>query len=156
MVTNVLAWTGVVPAAMTPYFAAFWCGFGWWRRHRAATYAMMFLTVAIIGVAAAVAHERLFAARLVPPWPVQAIGWLLIAFAWILGWIADRQLGLRVRSFAPFFDEHGRIDLVTTGAYRVVRHPIYAAGIAWQLGIALVTGIAAVAAAAAVSIAGAA
>jgi hypothetical protein len=27
----------------------------------------------------------------------------------VLGTVADRQIGLRVRSFAPFFDHGGRI-----------------------------------------------
>jgi len=44
----------------------------------------------------------------------------------------------------PFFDEHGRIELKTTGAYGVVRHPIYAAGSGIQLGAFLVTGYQAV------------
>jgi protein-S-isoprenylcysteine O-methyltransferase Ste14 len=68
----------------------------------------------------------------------------LFAVATVFGTIADRQIGLRVRSFMPLFDEHGRIELKTTGAYSVVRHPIYAAGSGFQLGIFLVTGYPAV------------
>ena len=45
----------------------------------------------------------------------------------VLGFAADRQIGIRVRLFTPFFDRHGRIELKTTGAYGIVRHPIYAA-----------------------------
>lgn len=73
------------------------------------------------------------------PW-AKGIGWALIALSAVFGWTADRQIGMRVRSFMPFFDRRGHIDLRTTGAYGVVRHPIYAAGICFQLGTFLVTG----------------
>jgi len=56
----------------------------------------------------------------------------------VFGTVADRQIGLR--SFMPFLDDDGRIQLKTTGAYGVVRHPIYASGIGFQLGVLLVTG----------------
>ena len=81
-----------------------------------------------------------FASRLSMPLGLQVAGWVLIAAATIFGWIADRQIGMRIRSFAPFFDEHGRIRLRTTGAYGIVRHPIYAAGRVFQFGAFLVTG----------------
>ena len=66
----------------------------------------------------------------------------------LFGWVADRQLGLRVRAFTPCFEEGGSLGLKTTGAYGVVRHPIYAAGLWYQVGVFLVTGVVAVAAAA--------
>lgn len=65
--------------------------------------------------------------------------------AFVFACVADRQIGFRVRSFAPFFDQDGRIDLKTTGAYGVVRHPIYSAGIGYQLAVLVVTGYLAVA-----------
>jgi protein-S-isoprenylcysteine O-methyltransferase Ste14 len=55
----------------------------------------------------------------------------------------------------PFFEDHGRIELITTGAYGVVRHPIYATGVGFQLGALLVTGYPAIAVASVVFAAGA-
>jgi protein-S-isoprenylcysteine O-methyltransferase Ste14 len=69
-----------------------------------------------------------------------ALGWVIVVAASAVGTVADRQIGFRVRSFTPFFEEHGRLELRTSGAYGLVRHPIYAAAIAFQLGIFLVTG----------------
>jgi protein-S-isoprenylcysteine O-methyltransferase Ste14 len=147
---ELFAMTGIVQAAATIFFAAFWIGFPFWRRHRAAAYAMIFGTLA--GVAAIAWWQRAWMLQWRADVPVfaQAIGWAWLAVVWVFGWIADRQLGFHVRSFAPFFagDRDGeKIALRTTGAYAVVRHPIYAAGIAWQLGVLLVTGYAAVGAA---------
>jgi protein-S-isoprenylcysteine O-methyltransferase Ste14 len=94
--------------------------------------------------------DPIFAGRLPMPSWIQALGWALLAAACVLGWIADRQLGFRVRSFRPFFETGGRIELRTTGAYGLVRHPIYTAGLGYQLGAFLVTGYPTVAVAAAV------
>src|SRR5689334_15385004 len=70
----------------------------------------------------------------------------LVVIANVLGMVADRQIGLRVRSFTPFFEAQGRIQLRTTGAYGIVRHPIYAAGVCFQVGVFLASGYWAVAA----------
>jgi protein-S-isoprenylcysteine O-methyltransferase Ste14 len=93
-----------------------------------------------VGGLVAVLHRWTFAGRLHPPAWMQATGWAVVVVASAFGTVADRQIGLRVRSFTPFFETHGRLELKTSGAYGVVRHPIYAAGIADQLGIFLVTG----------------
>jgi protein-S-isoprenylcysteine O-methyltransferase Ste14 len=143
---ELFAMTGIVHAAATIYFAAFWLGFAFWRRHRVAAYTMMF---AIFAGAAAIAWwQRAWMLQWRADVPVfaQAIGWTWLAIVFVFGWIADRQLGFHVRSFAPFFGGE-TIRLRTTGAYAIVRHPIYAAGVAWQLGVLLVTGYAAVGAA---------
>ena len=118
----------------------FWRWFDYWRKHRVLTYSLMLGTFGVLG--AAVYHSRgfVFAKRIPFPWWVQAVGWALVAFAGMLGFVADRQIGLWVRSFTPFFEQHGRIALKTTGAYGIVRHPIYAAGIGYQAGVFLVTG----------------
>lgn len=137
----------ILPAAATVYFFIFWWWFDFWRRRRAQTYALMAGTFLALGIAAATLGRWTFAGRLpVPTW-TQALGWAVIAAATAFGSVADRQLGLRVRAFAPFFDDHGRIELKTTGAYGVVRHPIYASGSWFQLGAFLVTGYPAVLAA---------
>lgn len=101
----------------------------------------MGLTVGAVTLGAHVhEHQRWFGGRLAMPLWARLTGWTLIGIATVFGWVAHRQIGVRVRSFAPFFDRHGHIELKTTGAYAVVRHPIYAAGRVFQFGAFLVTG----------------
>ena len=147
---RVLAILATFPAGATPYFYCFWRWFDFWRRHVVLTFALMLGMIGGLTAAVVVLRARLFGPALDMPWPVQTIGWALIAITFVLAVVADRQLGIRVRSFMPFFEPHGRIELRTTGAYGVVRHPIYAAGIGYQLGTFLVTGYLAVAIAAVV------
>jgi protein-S-isoprenylcysteine O-methyltransferase Ste14 len=142
---QVLALSAILPAGATLYFFVFWHWFDHWRRHRVQTYSLMCGTLIALGAAVWFFRGVVFAHRVLPPWWVQVIGWAVVAIAGGFGMVADRQIGMRVRSFMPFFDEHGRIELKTTGAYGVVRHPIYAAGIGYQLGVCLVTGYIAVA-----------
>lgn len=137
---RLLAVLAVLPAAATVYFAVFWRWFAFFRRHRALSLAMMTGSLAALG-AAVVRHERaLFARGVTMPLGAVVAGWMILIAANVLGLVADRQIKLHVRSFGPFFEPGGRIDLVTDGAYGVVRHPIYAAGIYFQLGVFLVTG----------------
>jgi protein-S-isoprenylcysteine O-methyltransferase Ste14 len=145
-----LAIIAIVPAGAAVYFAVFWTWFDFWRRHRILTYAFMLGTLGGLAVALAVLRQWVLGPAIELPLIVQMVGWALVAIACVFGTVADRQIGMRVRSFAPFFDPHGRIQLRTTGAYGVVRHPIYAAGIYFQLGVFLATGYLSVAAAAVV------
>jgi protein-S-isoprenylcysteine O-methyltransferase Ste14 len=145
-----LAIAAIVPAVATVYFWVFWTGFGFWRRHRALTYLMMLGSLGGTIVAAVVWRDWLLGTAVDVPVIARVVGWALAAFAFGFGTIADRQIGIHVRSFAPFFEEAGRIELKTSGAYGVVRHPIYAAGIWFQLGTAIATGYLAVAIACAV------
>jgi protein-S-isoprenylcysteine O-methyltransferase Ste14 len=142
---NALALFAILPASASLYFFVFWHWFDYWRRHRAQTYTVLLGTVLATAVALYACRNAVLVGRIAMPVYAQAIGWAIIVLAIALGTIADRQIGFRVRSFLPFFDERGRIELTTTGAYAVVRHPIYAAGIAFQLGATLVTGYPAVA-----------
>ena len=111
---------------------------------------MMLGTFAALTVALVVWRARVYAYVVALPGWVHAIGWLVIAAAMLFGFVADRQIGFHVRSFAPFFTPGERIQLQTGGVYGVVRHPIYASGIWCQIGIFLVTGYLAVAVACAV------
>jgi protein-S-isoprenylcysteine O-methyltransferase Ste14 len=147
---RLLALTAILPAGATFYFFVFWRWFDYWRRHRVQTYTLMLGTFVALGVTVHLGRDVVFAPRAVVPLAVQGIGWVLIAIVSMLGFVADRQIGLRVRLFTPFFEEHGTIELQTNGAYGVVRHPIYASAIGYQLGILLVTGYLAVAIALAV------
>jgi protein-S-isoprenylcysteine O-methyltransferase Ste14 len=150
-----LAILAIVPAVATPWFVTFWLGFDFWRRHQVATYATIFVFVASVCVFSYVFRADLFAGQIALPWWFDLIGWPIVAASFLLAVVADRQIGIRVRSFAPFFADQGRIDLVTTGAYGLVRHPIYAAGMWYQLGIFLLTGYPAILAALAILAAGA-
>jgi protein-S-isoprenylcysteine O-methyltransferase Ste14 len=143
---ELLGLSGIAQAAATIFFAAFWLGFDYWRRHRVAAYTMIFGT--LIGFTAIVWWQRAWVLQWradLPAW-VQGIGVVVLAISCAFAFVADRQLGFHIRSFAPYFVDE-KIALRTTGAYAVVRHPIYAGGIAWQLGVLLVTGYAAVGAA---------
>ncbi len=141
----VLALSAILPAGATLYFFVFWRWFDTWRRHRVLALAMMIGTLVALGAAVFAFRRTVFAARVAMPAWAQAIGWVVVAIASLFGFVADRQIGMRVRSFTPFFDADGRIELKTRGAYGVVRHPIYAAGLGYQLGLFLVTGFVAVA-----------
>jgi protein-S-isoprenylcysteine O-methyltransferase Ste14 len=142
-----LALVAIIPAAATLYFGAFWTWFAFWRRHPALTYAMMIGTIAGFAAAIVLGREAVLEPAIAVPLPIRIGGACLIAAALVVGTIADRQIGFHVRSFAPYFEHRGRIALVTTGAYGLVRHPIYASGIWFQLGTFLATGFLAVAAA---------
>ena len=122
---TILTYSAIIAAGATLYFFVFWRWFAYWRLHQIQTYALMFGTFAALGVAIYVGRGVVFANRIDVPAGVQVVGWTLIVLASALGFVADRQIGIRVRSFTPFFEAHGRIALKTTGAYGVVRHPIY-------------------------------
>jgi protein-S-isoprenylcysteine O-methyltransferase Ste14 len=143
-VIHVLVVLAILQAGATPYFFVFWRWFSHWRAHWFQTGALMIGTFSLLGV---LLHELwgvVLAARLdLPAW-LSSAGWALLAVAYVFGLVADRQIGFRVRSFTPFFESHGRIRLKTTGAYGVVRHPIYTSGIGYQLGVFLVSGYVAV------------
>jgi protein-S-isoprenylcysteine O-methyltransferase Ste14 len=140
----VLAFVAILPAAASFYFFVFWTWFETWRRHRALTLLMFGGAFVVFGALIVTLRNEVFASRLAVPTWLRAVGWVVLVVASAFGTVADRQIGIRVRSFTPFFDPHGRLDLVTTGAYGVVRHPIYASASWFQLGAFLVTGYPAV------------
>jgi protein-S-isoprenylcysteine O-methyltransferase Ste14 len=144
---RLLAASAILPAGATLYFFLFWRWFEYWRKNRAAFYSLAFGTFVALGAALYAARRQVFADAVVMPHWAGEVGWALIALTCAFGFVADRQIGIRVRSFTPFFEPNGRIELKTRGAYGVVRHPIYASGIGYQVGVFLVTGDWAVAAA---------
>lgn len=140
VIEDVLAILATAAPLATLWFVIFWTWFAFWRRRPLVAYSVMASTLCG-GLAACIAwRSTLLRPRLDMPVWAQAIGWIVIAVVIVFGTIADAQIGIRVRSFLPFFDASGRIELVTTGAYRVVRHPIYAAGMWFQVAVFLVTG----------------
>jgi protein-S-isoprenylcysteine O-methyltransferase Ste14 len=150
-----LALASIVPCGATFYFFVFWRWFEFWRRHRTWTYVMMVGTLVIVGIAAVMLRREVLAERFCLPIVVQGLGWTVAGIATVLVIVADRQIGVRVRSFAPFFEERREIELITAGAYGVVRHPIYAAGVWFQLGAFLATGYAVILVACAILLLGA-
>lgn len=138
---RILAFAAVLPAGAALWFFVFWTGFDFWRKRPALTYTLIASTFGATGLVAYVfEHWTWFGGPLAMPVWWRTIGWVIIAVSTVFGWVADRQIGFRVRSFTPFFARLGRIELKTTGAYGVVRHPIYAAGRVFQFGVFLVTG----------------
>jgi protein-S-isoprenylcysteine O-methyltransferase Ste14 len=149
-----LALAAIFPAVATPFFFVFWRWFEVWRRHRAAIAMLLVVTVASWIAVLVVWRAWWLAPAIAMPAALRALGWALAAVSFVLSVVADRQLGLRVRAGLPLLDGE-RIRLRTRGAYAVVRHPIYAAGIYYQVGMFCVTGAIAIAGAAAVLVAGA-
>lgn len=155
VIEDVLAILATATALATLWFFVFWTWFDFWRRRPTLAYGALALLLGS-GIGACIAfRSSLFETRVELPTWTQAIGWAVIAVVVVFGTIADAQIGIRVRSFMPFFDRSGRIDLVTNGTYGVVRHPIYAAGMWFQVGVFLVTGYIAVLAAFAIFAVGA-
>jgi protein-S-isoprenylcysteine O-methyltransferase Ste14 len=113
---------------------------GYRRRHFLLTMVVMLSTLGGLAVLVTVLREPILEPVISVPVAVRIAGWIVVASACVLGTVADRQIGIRVRAFMPFFEEGARIELVTTGAYAIVRHPIYAAGLWFQLGVFLATG----------------
>src|SRR5438445_4405199 len=78
--------------------------------------------------------------RIGPPWPspgvFRFVGWAFVAIGILLLAWSTLNLG---RSFTPFPRPVPQGQLVTTGAYRFVRHPIYFAVLIGCLGFALAT-----------------
>ncbi len=143
----VLALLAIFPAIATPIFILFWAGFELWRRHPLAIVSIL-LGILVGWIACLIRwRDPILALALAMPGPLQIVGWAIGAASFVLGVVADRQLGLRVRSGLPFFEKGAKIRLRTRGAYAIVRHPIYAAGIYLQVGMFLVTGKLAIAAA---------
>jgi protein-S-isoprenylcysteine O-methyltransferase Ste14 len=82
-----------------------------------------------------------FAPQIGPPWPdnelIRLAGWILVVLGiLLLAWSA-LNLG---HSLTPFPRPLPDGELVTSGAYRLVRHPIYCAVLAGVLGVSLITG----------------
>ncbi len=144
---RVLAIIAILPASATLYFFAFWTWFEFFRRHAAVALGLMLGTIAAAAVALILLRDPVLGPALATPAAVQVLGWMLVAVTFVFGWVADRQLGMYLRAFMPLFTDDERIELRTTGAYAVVRHPIYASGIFFQLGVFLISGHLAVAAA---------
>ncbi|MBV8763033.1 MAG: hypothetical protein JO257_37450 [Deltaproteobacteria bacterium] len=152
---TVLALAALFPAIATPFFFVFWRWIDVWRRHRAAI-AVILATVVGAWTALLIAcRASLLAPAIAMPVALRGVGWVLAAASFVLSVVADRQLGLRVRAGLPLLEEGGRIRLRTGGAYAVVRHPIYAAGIYYQVAMFLVTGKLTIAVACAVMTVGA-
>jgi len=144
---TVLAIAAIFPAIATPFFFVFWRWFDFWRRHPAAIVTLLLSTIGSWTAVLIIWRDPILAHALSMPWPLRALGWVIGAASFVLAVAADRQLGLRIRSGLPFFEEGAKIRLRTRGAYAIVRHPIYAAGIYYQIAMFLVTGALAIAAA---------
>jgi protein-S-isoprenylcysteine O-methyltransferase Ste14 len=142
---RILALTAIIPAGATFNFLLFWRWFEFWSKHRILTYLMMIGNLVVLGVLVQWFRHFVFAVRIEFPIWIHALGWILMALASLLYFVADRQIGIRVRSFAPFFQPEEKIELRTDYAYGIVRHPIYAAGIHYQLAVFLVSGYVSVA-----------
>jgi protein-S-isoprenylcysteine O-methyltransferase Ste14 len=122
------------------YFFVFWHWFDFWRKRRLAWFLMLGGTAVAVWGSGYILRSYVWAGRIRLPLAAVACGWMLFGVVIVFGFVADRQIGVRVRSFRPFFEHHGHIELKTTGAYGIVRHPIYAAGLGELVSVFLITG----------------
>lgn len=151
----VLALLAIFPAIATPFFFVFWSGFDFWRRHPPVIVTLLLGILGSWTASIVVFRVPILAPTIAMPRFLQIVGWAIGIASFVLAIVADRQLGLRVRSGLPFFEKDAKITLRTSGAYAVVRHPIYAAGIYYQVAMFLVTGKLAIATACIVLLVGA-
>lgn len=70
------------------------------------------------------------------PVPLLVAGWIAFVLGLVIGFWSVRSLG---RSLTPFPRPLPDGQLITTGAYRLVRHPIYLGVLLVALGISLIT-----------------
>ena len=68
---------------------------------------------------------------------IQLIGIALILFGYINLSRAFNHLG---DNYSPLFDAHSPSSLITTGAYRYIRHPIYLFNLCVSFGLAIASG----------------
>ena len=69
------------------------------------------------------------------PWPVLALALLLAILAVICSFTGVRSLGKQLRIDAGLYSDH---ELIRSGPYRMVRHPIYAGMLLMYLATALI------------------
>src|SRR3989442_4979554 len=108
---DVLAFYTILPAAATFYFFVFWRWFDFWKARRTLAYLLIGAAFGVLGLVVILGRGWSFAGRFDPAVPLQVVGWALIIVSAVFGTVADRQIGFRVRSFTPFFEEQGHIDL---------------------------------------------
>jgi protein-S-isoprenylcysteine O-methyltransferase Ste14 len=78
--------------------------------------------IALLAVAYSILWQNKFWERSLPGWRV-AISILFLLLASLLSWTGALALGRQLRLDAGLNSDH---QLVTSGPYRIVRHPIYA------------------------------
>lgn len=85
------------------------------------------------GISYAILWQNSFWTRSPQPWQV-VLSLLFLALACLLSWTATPLLGRQWRLDAGLNPDH---ELVTSGPYRVVRHPIYASMLCLLVGVGL-------------------
>ena len=69
------------------------------------------------------------------PWPLLAFALMLAAIAVAFSWTGVHNLGKQLRVQAGLYSDH---ELIRSGPYRIVRHPIYAGMLLMYLATALI------------------
>jgi protein-S-isoprenylcysteine O-methyltransferase Ste14 len=100
---------------VVPFFRAHWAGKAA-HRDRGARWG-----VALVGLGYALLWQGKFWERPLPAWRF-TISLCFLALAGFLSWTGTHALGKQLRIDAGLSSDH---QLVTSGPYRVVRHPIY-------------------------------
>ena len=90
--------------------------------------------ILLVGIAYTLLWQGKFWGRSVESWRI-ALGILFFLLAALLSWTAKRALGRQWRVDAGLSPDH---ELVTSGPYRVVRHPIYSSMLCILLGTGII------------------
>jgi protein-S-isoprenylcysteine O-methyltransferase Ste14 len=90
--------------------------------------------IVIVAIGFALLWQGRFWENSLPTWRL-ALSIVFFALASILSWTARAALGRQWRFDAGLIAEH---ELVTSGPYRVIRHPIYTSMLCLMLGMGLV------------------
>ena len=72
------------------------------------------------------------------PWPLLLLGFVLAGLAVGFSWTGVRSLGKQLRVHAGLYSDH---ELIRTGPYQIVRHPIYLGMLLMYLSTALIMSI---------------
>jgi protein-S-isoprenylcysteine O-methyltransferase Ste14 len=89
--------------------------------------------MALQGVAYVLLWQGHFWDAMLPTWRF-ALSFIFLGAAGVLSWTGTRTLGQQWRFDASLSSDH---QLVTTGPYRFIRHPIYCSMLCLGLGIGL-------------------
>jgi len=90
--------------------------------------------ILLVGVGVALLWQGRFWVNALPTWRL-ALSLVFFALASILSWTARAALGRQWRLDAGLITEH---QLITSGPYRIVRHPIYTSMLCLMLGMGFI------------------
>lgn len=136
----VVVYLALVSTAAPIYFYFLWQNLSFWQKQKPSKAYLTGLAIVILVL--------IFFYLLQPSWQdtiigfsswVKILGWALITLVVIIFAIAQYQIGFADRAFLPHLTG-GKTDLIRTGLYGLVRHPMYSGLPLFIFGTFLATG----------------